>query len=97
MRVEFSAEAESQVLHIDDWWRSHRRASPDLFGDELDATLERIVLNPKGVVYEQEDLDEIVYRVLMPRTRHHVYYVLKADVVFVLSVWGAVKERGPKL
>jgi hypothetical protein len=97
VRVELSAEAESQVLRIDDWWRSHRRASPDLFDDELDATLERIVLNLKGVVYEQEHLDEIVYRVLMPRTRHHIYYVLRADVVFVLSLWGAVKERGPEL
>ncbi len=47
-----SAEAETQVLRIDEWWRSHRRASPDLFDDELDATLEGIVLNPKGVVYE---------------------------------------------
>jgi hypothetical protein len=97
LRVELSAEAESQVLRIDDWWRSHRRASPDLFDDELDATLERVVLNPKGVVYEQEDLDEIVYRVLMSGTRHHISYVLRPDVVFVLSVWGAVKERGPKL
>ena len=55
------------------------------------------MFNPKGVVYEHEHLDEIVYRVLMPRTRHHIYYVLRADVVFVLSLWGAVKERGPEL
>ena len=55
------------------------------------------MLNPKGVVYEQDDLDEIVYRVLMPRTRHHIYYVLRTDVAFVVSVWGAVKGHGPKL
>jgi hypothetical protein len=97
VKVELSAEAERQVLHIDGWWRSHRLASPDLFDRELDAALERIVVNPKGLVYEQQDLDETVYRVLMPRTRHHVYYVLRADVAFVLSVWGAIKEHGPKL
>jgi hypothetical protein len=84
-------------LDIDDWWRSHRLASPDLFEAELDATLERILLTPKGVVYEQEELDETVYRVVMPRTRHHVYYVLRTDTVYVLSVWGAVKEHGPTL
>ncbi len=60
MRVELSTEAERQVLDIDDWWRSHRRASPDLFETELGATLERILLTPKGVVYEQEELDETV-------------------------------------
>jgi hypothetical protein len=98
VKVELSAEAEAQVLYIDAWWRSQRRASPSLFESELEATFERISLNPKlGVVYEQKDLDETVYRVLLPRTRHHVYYVLGTDVVFVLSVWGAVKGRGPDL
>jgi hypothetical protein len=48
-------------------------------------------------VYEQTDLDETVYRVLMARTHHHVYYVVRNDVLFVLAVWGAVKERGPRL
>jgi hypothetical protein len=97
VRVELSAEAERQVLDIDDGWRSHRQASPDLFAAELEATFERITLNPTGVVYEQQGLDETVYRVVMPRTRHHVYYVLREVTVFVLSVWGAVKEHGPKL
>jgi plasmid stabilization system protein ParE len=98
VKVEFSAEAEAQVLHIDGWWRRQRRSSPDLFEGELEATLERVLFSPKlGTVYEQRDIDETVYRVLMPRTRHHVYYVLRGEVLFVLSVWGATKGRGPTL
>ncbi|MGH7438591.1 MAG: hypothetical protein ACRENE_23125 [Polyangiaceae bacterium] len=98
MRVELSSEAEAQALYIDSWWRGQRRASPDLFESELDLTIERVAFDPKlGTVYEQTDIDETVYRVLMPRTHHHVYYVLRNEVLFVLAVWGAVKERGPRL
>jgi hypothetical protein len=66
VKVELSAEAEAHVLYIDAWWRSRRNASPDLFASELDTTLERVSMNPKlGVVYEQKDLDETVYRMLL--------------------------------
>jgi hypothetical protein len=98
VNVEFSAEAEAQVLDIDAWWRSQRRSSPGLFEAELDATLERVLFSPKlGMVYEQRDVDDTVYRVLMQRTRHHIYYVLRGEVIFVVSVWGATKGHGPKL
>jgi hypothetical protein len=51
VKVELSAEAEAQVLHIDAWWRRERRASPDLFETELDATFERLGRSPKlGVI-----------------------------------------------
>ena len=55
------------------------------------------MVGPKRVEYEQDELVETVYRVLMPRTHHHVYYVLRGETAYVLAVWGAVKERGPTL
>ena len=38
-----------------------------------------------------------VRRVLMTTTQNHVYYSVRDNEVVVLSVWGAPKERGPKL
>ena len=32
-----------------------------------------------------------------PRTHHHGYYALRANDLVVLAVWGAAKERGPRL
>jgi hypothetical protein len=37
--------------------------------------------------------------VLLKKTNHHVYYIFDPDrsSITVHSVWGARKERGPKL
>lgn len=40
-----------------------------------------------------------VLRVLLPKTKNHVYYEIDREngVAMVLAVWGAPKQRGPKL
>jgi hypothetical protein len=42
-------------------------------------------------------VDVEVRRVLMPRTRNHVYYSVTTAEVVVLTVWGAPHGRGPIL
>ena len=39
-RVVLVDEAEQQLKSIDQWWLANRRASPDLFIDELDQAIE---------------------------------------------------------
>ena len=98
MTLRVTPRALAEAKRINTWWRRHREAAPDLFERELEAVLARAVLAPAlGVVYEQDDLDVTVRRVLMPRTHHHVYYAVHGDEFVVLSVWGAPKGRGPKL
>jgi plasmid stabilization system protein ParE len=80
------------------WWRRNRPKAPDLFDDELDVALERLVTTPNlGSVYEQDQVPIEVRRLLMPRTHNHVYYAIEGQEIVVLSVWGAPKGRGPKL
>ena len=39
-----------------------------------------------------------ILRVLTGKTKNHVYYYQHSpDVIRVVSVWGAVRGRGPKL
>jgi hypothetical protein len=38
-----------------------------------------------------------VRRLLMPKTKKHVYYAIREDEIVVLSVCGAPRGRGPKL
>jgi hypothetical protein len=40
--VIFSAIASGQVDEIDVWWRANRPAAPTLFGQELQAAMERL-------------------------------------------------------
>lgn len=76
----------------------NRRAAPALFEQELKAALARIRAAPTlGVVYRPGHFEVPVRRVLLPKTRHHVYYAVEQRVVVVLSVWGAQQRQDPIL
>jgi plasmid stabilization system protein ParE len=98
MNLRFTPRALAEAKRIKTWWSEHRKGSPDLFETELGAALERIVATPNiGSVYEGANLEVPVRRVLLPRTKNHVYYAIEETVVVVLSIRGAPKGRGPKL
>ncbi len=98
LRLRLTPRALAEAKRIKRWWRKNRPKAPTLFESELEAAIERVLVDPKlGLLYEGTKLDVPVYRVLMPRTSHHLFYAVEDNVLHVLSVWGAVKERGPKL
>lgn len=98
MNVRFTPRALGEAKRIKTWWLAHRPSAADLFERELDVALEHIRATPQaGRVYDQVALEMAVRRVLLPKTKNHVYYAVEADVVVVLSVWGAQKGRGPDI
>jgi plasmid stabilization system protein ParE len=99
MKLRLAARALAEAKRIKTWWRENRPDAPDLFEQELDAALERISARPSsvGTLYEQGDLGAPVRRVLLRKTQNHVYFAVEGDEIVVVSVWGAPKERGPKL
>lgn len=100
MRVRFTPEALLAVREKRAWWQQQRDKAPELFVQEL-ATIvsklrdrtddERQKFAARG--------GHIVWRLLMPKTRHHVYYRVdeRAGVVDVLLVWNAVAGSKPDL
>ena len=96
MRVELSEEAQAQVRTIDAWWRKNRPAAPDLSVTELERALttleETPTLGARYVVGEKS-----VRRLLLRRTRHHLYLSEQAGTLLVVAVWSAHRGRGPKL
>lgn len=99
MKLRLAPRALAEAKRIKTWWRENRPAAPDLFEQELDAALERISARPSsvGTLYEQGDLEAPVRRVLLRKTQNYVYFAVEGDEIVVVSVWGAPKERGPKL
>jgi plasmid stabilization system protein ParE len=94
-----SPEALDQALAIDSWWGVNRRAAPDLFLDELNAAIERIALAPGiGREYDLATLPGL-RRLLLPRSRYHVYYgvVAETTTVRVHAIWHALPRQGPPL
>jgi len=99
MRVVFTKVAERQVQTIGTWWRGERLTAPDLFADELGEACAHLSLAP----YIGQPFDAPrprgVRRLLLDRTRYHVYYTVDEPrgLVVVRAVWHAVRGHGPSL
>jgi plasmid stabilization system protein ParE len=90
-------EADRQILEIDDWWRTNRQSSPDLFVEELTTIFELLSDAPSiGRSYRQSPVPN-TRRVLLKGTRYHVYYVSGTTEIRVLAVWHARRGAGPPL
>lgn len=97
MRLRLAPRALSEAKRKKTWWQKNRPASPDLFEDEFNATVRSIQATPTvGAVYPSS-FDVVIRRVLMTRTKNHVYFTVTDAEVVILSVWGAARGRGPKL
>lgn len=98
MKIVLLAEAQRRFEAEDEWWRENRDAA-GLFLDEFEQTLEWIAANPeRGQVYRLTR-GKRIQRVLMTKTRCHVYYFhdREHEIVEVHTIWGSHRGRGPGL
>ena len=95
--VTTTVEVDAQIRAIEDWWRENRRASPNLFLDELANSFEIIGNAPHiGRLYRRSPVSG-TRRILLRGTRYHVYYVLGEREVRVLAIWHSQLGVGPPL
>lgn len=97
-RVELSPSAADQAERIHTWWAANRTSSPALFLRELAAALRYLTLSPRGAPrYEGDDIPK-TRRVLLPRSRYHVYFTLDegARIVRVYALWHASRGGEPR-
>jgi plasmid stabilization system protein ParE len=96
-RVELSPEALEHAQAIRAWWIENRPAAPNLFADELGAAIRKLKAAPRtGARYEDAPVHDM-RRVLLSRTRYHVYYTVDDDsqLVRVHAIWHTSREHGP--
>jgi plasmid stabilization system protein ParE len=94
-----AARAEAEIRTIDAWWRENRQDAPSLFVEELRGAIERLAATPMlGVAYAAPRPSG-VRRLLLRRTRCHVYFTVEdaRPLVIVRAVWHASRGRGPRL
>ena len=90
-------DADTQIRTIDDWWRANRRASPDLFFEELSRAFELVARVPHiGRLYRRSPVPG-TRRILLRGTRNHVYYIPGEHEVRILAVWHGERGAGPPL
>jgi plasmid stabilization system protein ParE len=99
VKTRLTAPARRQADRINHWWRENRTAVPRLFAQELADARSMIADRPEiGSPYTERQ-GVLVRRVLLPKTRHHVYYEIdrKNDLVMILAIWGTPRGSGPQL
>jgi plasmid stabilization system protein ParE len=96
-RLQLTQGARRQVRDVSKWWRTNRAIRPELFREEFVAATQRLERLPNvGSSYPHEQVDG-VRRVLLSRTRYHLYYVVdeQAAVVTILALWHSARGEGP--
>jgi plasmid stabilization system protein ParE len=81
------------------WWNDNRPKAPGLFLEKLDAGLERLMSTPMaGLRYRGSGITGM-RRLVMPRTRYHVYYTVVEEeaLVRIHAIWHSSRGRGPTL
>ena len=95
--VATTPDADAQIRAIDEWWRTNRLLSPDLFLDELSAAFELVASAPLiGHPYRRSPVPG-TRRLLLRGTRYHVYYVPGEEQVTTIAVWHAERGADPPL
>ncbi|MBX3224455.1 MAG: hypothetical protein KF795_28320 [Labilithrix sp.] len=97
MRFRFTPRAEAEAEREQAWWREHRPDAPEVFANELAQAIGQIVRRPTAGAIYPSTFPDVVRRVLLTKTRNHVYFTVHEDEIVILSVWGAPRRRGPKL
>ena len=99
MKLLVGKRAQRQADEIEVWWAENRPAAPTLFVDELEEAFRRICEMPSAGVGWPTPRRPTLRRILMPRTKNHVYFRVDEtkQIIRVLAVWGAPKGEGPKL
>jgi plasmid stabilization system protein ParE len=98
VKIVLLAEAQRRFEAEDEWSRENRDAK-ELFVEEFEQALERLTSSPEVGQTYRATRGKLIQRVLMKKTRCHVYYFhdRENDLVEIHTIWGAHKERGPRL
>jgi plasmid stabilization system protein ParE len=91
-------EAQRRFEAEDAWWRQHRDTK-ELFVDEFAATIELLSAASEAGQRYRRARGKLIRRMLMRKTRCHVYYFYdrERDLVEVHSIWSGRRKRGPTL
>lgn len=96
MKSSISGRARRELRRLDKWWRQNRDYK-DVFINEFESMIKVLEDKPNiGRPYRTASGKDVLY-VLMRKTRHHIFYVIKDDELEIVSVWGAGRGHGPKV
>jgi plasmid stabilization system protein ParE len=99
LSVVFSRSAARQIAEANDWWRKHRKASPEALSGDLVRTLGIIARQPGIGTPAASQRLKAVRRVFLPRVGYFLFYcvVRPGNELQVLAFWHTKRGASPKL
>lgn len=100
MTLRFTPNGLASVRFRRAWWLANRDKAPSLFSEELRHVVAKLRNNTDVARQRYSGHGAAtVWRLLMPRTRHHLYYQRdeQTNTAIVLLVANAVALAGPHL
>ncbi|PYR51280.1 MAG: hypothetical protein DMF89_06100 [Acidobacteria bacterium] len=95
-RIRFTATAQEHVRREKAWWLANRD-NTGVFAEELEQALKIVATLPgAGTPYAQSPVPG-VRRIYLRRVVAHLYYTFDDDEVIIRALWGARRERGPRI
>jgi plasmid stabilization system protein ParE len=95
-RIRFTATAQEHVRRENAWWLANRD-NTGVFAEELEQALKIVATLPgAGTLYAHSPVPG-VRRVYLRRIAAHLYYTFDSEEVIVRALWGARRERGPRI
>ena len=98
MKVEISKRARQNAERIDRWWRDNRDAR-DLFAEEFQEAIRFLeTVADAGSPWPTAKRPRL-RRLLLKKTKRHLYFEIHEEGQFtrIVAVWGATRERAPRL
>lgn len=100
MKLRYTLDAREAIRLRHRWWLTNREKASMLFAEELRSVLAKLRGNADAARQRYSGQGaETVWRLLLPRTRHHIYYWRDdvTGVATILLVANAIAESGPDL
>jgi len=95
-RIRFTATAQEHVRRENAWWLANRDDT-GVFAEELEQALKIAATLPgAGTPYVQFPVPG-VRRIYLRRVVAHLYFTFDDDEVIIRALWGAHRERGPRI
>lgn len=95
-RVRFTATARRHIRRERSWWLENRDHKA-IFASELEVILEIVARLPgAGRLYNEAGIPGL-RRMYLSKIACHIYYTFDDEEVIVRALWGARRERGPRI
>ncbi|MEW6754011.1 MAG: type II toxin-antitoxin system RelE/ParE family toxin [Candidatus Latescibacterota bacterium] len=96
-RLRVAPRASGQIEEASAWRFSHRPMAPRGFAEDLEQAFELIRSTPGVGQPVEHPRYPAVRRVLLGRSRYHLYYRESDDVIEVVALWHASRGGDPHL